>query len=191
MNGWIGSVFDLLLGSRSVQWSKALSQIWEVMRSEPFLRTFGLLRGVWLRQLTGGVRLAIKVPDEGLLLFCEAARDMLQGDNQIRLYKNDYTPVAGSTLANFTEADFSGYSSLTLTGGSNAVMDGGRAKVGYSARVFTHDGGVTANQIYGYYVQNSGGDLLFAERDPDAPRTMAVLNDTIAVVVNFTSKSEF
>lgn len=107
-----------------------------------------------------------------------------------RLYKNNYTPVDGSVLANFTEADFSGYApaaqSYILIGevGGKALMQDN------AVRTFSHNGGPTSNVVYGYYVLGATTGLVaWAERFA-APISMAAIPDTIKIQTQLTLDSE-
>ena len=134
----------------------------------------------------------LKVPDVGeIFLLTELLNNTFTGA-KLRLFKNDYTPVDGSTLANFTQANFSGYAQIVLNAWGVAVTVAGRASADHAPVNFTHNGGATANNIYGYYVVDATeAELLFAERDPFGPVTMALLADNYRVILNVTGKSEY
>lgn len=79
----------------------------------------------------------------------------------LRLYQNNYTPVVGSVLADFTEANFKGYTGQSLTdfGGvyenasHNAESDSG-------VHTFTYisaSSGSSSNDIYGWYTVDAFG----------------------------------
>lgn len=102
----------------------------------------------------------------------------------LRLYKNDYTPVIGSTSANFTECNFSGYSSqaTTLWGTAYSALAGARGESDDTVHLFAHDGGGTANDVYGFYLTDGSGNYIYGERNPDAPVAMNDATDVYAVV---------
>jgi len=132
----------------------------------------------------------LKVPD----LSERRLLDLLVGawSCTVRLYKNDYTPTDTDTVANYVEADFNGYSAQAAVGWSAATGDGlGRAFTQATQLVYTKAAGGTTNQIYGYYVTDAGGNLLWAERDPNAPIPMVNTGDQYKVTPRFTFKSEF
>lgn len=134
---------------------------------------------------------AVKYPDVGVVAMCDHLTTAID-PAEIKLFKNNYTPVAGTTLANLTEADFSGYASVVLAGWTAAAIGaGGRAYSQADLVTFAHNGGVTANSIYGYWVVDSGGTLLWAERFATAPITMSGLGDSIVVIPQTADKSEF
>jgi len=114
------------------------------------------------------------------------------GGFQVGLYQNNWTPVQGSVIGDVTPATFSGYAGLiSLVGWDVPTIVGARAVSAADLVSWVHNGGATSNQIYGVYVVNGSGVLMWAERDPAAPRTMVALNDTYAYVAQHTQRSEF
>lgn len=110
---------------------------------------------------------------------------------KLHLFKNNYTPIAGSLLADFTEADFTGYASVTLAGWTTPVIISGKSSTSANPVTFTTGTVGTGNTIYGYYVTDSTNTkLLFAERDANAPIAMNVTGYQYKVTVNFTEKSQ-
>ena len=96
----------------------------------------------------------------------------------LRLYKNNYTPLATSVVGDFTEADFTGYTSKTLTrAGWNAAssVSGTGTIVFGTAQTWTC--GASGNTVYGIYVRDGSGDLVWAEKFASA----RVLTDTDTV----------
>lgn len=125
--------------------------------------------------------MAIVYPNEGE----EAIADDITGSNlTLALYKNDYTPVAGSQLANFTVATFTGYAAKTLTGGSWTTTQGAPTTATYAQQTFTSSADQTAQQIYGYLVHN-GSQVLFAERFSDGPYVVQYNGDRILITPSF------
>jgi len=95
-------------------------------------------------------------------------------------------------LAALTEATFTGYAPVVLSGGTVApsVDAGGRAVLTWNQVSWTKNGGV-GNQIYGYWVIDGPGALLFAERASTAPVRMASDGDSLLITPQLTDKSEF
>ncbi len=111
---------------------------------------------------------------------------------EMHLYKNDLTPDLDTVVSDFTEADFGGYAALTITGWSAAITVADHAKSIANMCQFTHDGGGSANNIYGYYVVVQGsGELVWAERDPNAPVLIDAAHLLYQVITAFTRISEF
>lgn len=119
-------------------------------------------------------------------VFCEAAWlrfwDALVADNQlqkIRLFKNNHTPVFTDTVADYTEANFSGYVGPTsVVWGAAFVNGANQGEIDAAELTWTHSGGGTANTVYGIYVTDSAGNLCYAERF-DAPVSMGSAGDKI------------
>lgn len=90
---------------------------------------------------------------------------------KLRLFKNNVTPDNTKVIGDFTEATFSGYAAISLTGWSAAAVTAHVAQSDPTAGTFTITSGTQA--IYGWYVTDSGGTVLYwAQRDPSAPVTL-------------------
>ncbi len=107
---------------------------------------------------------------------------------QLKLFRNDHTPdPATDTLGDYTEANFSGYSSEAI-GFSGSEIEGNKAVRVSGAVAFTHNGGGVSNDIYGWYlVRTTGTDLVrCAHRFSDAPRAMDGIEDCIKLQLTAT-----
>ena len=108
----------------------------------------------------------------------KAAQDQ---DQYMILFTNDYTPTADDELADYTEATFSGYAQVPLTGSSWAVTAAEPAVASYAEQEFISDDDQTPETIYGYAVFLATDDLyVTAER---LPTPQVVQNDTDLVAV--------
>ena len=139
-------------------------------------------------------RLALVVPTVGQLAQAGDYQAAWNTNNlKLHLYSNNYTPVAGSLLANFTEATFSGYAAQTITAWQSPITVSGRAQLTASALyTFTKSTGAVGNNIYGYYVTDSTGTTLkWAERDAAAPIDMNTAGKKYTILPTYTVKSEF
>lgn len=134
--------------------------------------------------------MTLKVPDAILIASLD---DLMEGrylNAKIKLYKNDITPDEASELADFTEADFSGYAEQALVLDGTAAIVGGKAQQDFDPAVFAHDGGATPNDLYGYFVVDSSEtDLLWAERYAGAPGVINTAGQTYTVVPQLTLDS--
>lgn len=79
-----------------------------------------------------------------------------------------YTAVGGSaetrTDSDFTEADFTGYSSKALTGGSWTTAQSDPSTATYAQQTFASSADQSAQTVLGYYVTlTSGGALRWYE----------------------------
>lgn len=112
----------------------------------------------------------------------------------IKLYKNDYTPVATSTAGDFTEADFAGYENAfnTLMRGSwgSPTTVSGKASSTYNSDIFYSSMfSADPQTIYGYYVVGSSSSTLYFAERFSTPRTVNA-NDTLTVRPVLTLNSE-
>jgi len=107
------------------------------------------------------------VPDVGELDCVNILRLAWNGEAcKLRLFKNDYTPVAGTTLANLTEADFSTYANQNCNSWASPITDvAGKAfTIEQVHQWVLSSTPATGNTIYGYYFTRASGALVFAER---------------------------
>src|SRR5689334_12099590 len=126
--------------------------------------------------------MAAVCPDEGKSAI--ETTYISSGTFVLHLYQNNYTPVAGSSSANFTECDFGGYASVNLSGWSSVAIDGSdRGYQTASLASFIADGS-SSNTVYGYYMLDPGGKVALAELFA-SPITMAVAADEIDLTVTF------
>jgi len=108
------------------------------------------------------------------------------------LFKNNYTPVGVTILIDLVECDFDGYSRINLTGWPAATLDGNnKASTELAFKTFTMTGITTPNDVYGIFVLDGLGNLLYAERNPGGPVTMNTNGQTYSYKPVFTDRSEF
>ena len=131
--------------------------------------------------------MALVVPDTGENLALEMVVNKTAAQNLVlKLFQSNTTPAEGDTAGTYTEATFSGYSAITLTGASWGAASGG--SIAYAQQTFTHNGGATSNSIYGYYmIQLTSGTLFLAERDGSAPFTLANNGDNVKITPTITA----
>lgn len=109
--------------------------------------------------------MSIIVPDIAELLQLQLLLDSLIDTAVVHLFSNNITPDEDTVLGDFTECTYSGYG-----GGQTPTWDGpttdmsNRAAITSEVMQYAHNGGATANTVYGYYVVASGTDLVFCER---------------------------
>lgn len=137
--------------------------------------------------------MSLVVPQVGAIVLAEQQRSRWNASPtrlSLHLYINDITPNAGSTLGDFVEASFIGYLPGQINPWGLPVTVDGRARSAASAVTFTKTAGSPAS-VYGYFVTDENGALLWAERDPAAPVPMMADGQTYTVVPRFTWVSEF
>lgn len=102
---------------------------------------------------------------------------------KVKLFKNEKTPSSGDVLADYTEADFTGYvESTAVTWGTPYVDEVGRAVILGDLKTFAATGSGTTNIIYGYYVVDSAEEVLLYAEKFEEPRDMDETADAIPVI---------
>jgi hypothetical protein len=84
----------------------------------------------------------------------------------LKLFSNNITPSDTDTAATYVPAAGGNYADKTLAAGSFTISSvGGIIQAAYAQQTFTFTGALTAGaSIYGYYIVNADGVLIYAER---------------------------
>ena len=129
----------------------------------------------------GKIKLAELLVSEGAVLF-----------DLVKLFRNNHTPGPLTTLADLTEANFSNYAAQALANPVvAAALDAtNRAVITWDNLTFTKNG-VTSNDIFGYWVVDDAGNLLWAERFSVAPIALTVDGQFIVFTPTLTGMSQF
>ena len=93
--------------------------------------------------------------------------DLLAADPLVylKLFANDRVPLVTDTEANYTEATFSGYPGSTAITWSAAFVNGSaKGEIDGDPVDFTNSTGAVGNTIYGAYVVDGSGKLIYADR---------------------------
>jgi hypothetical protein len=135
---------------------------------------------------------SLRVTDEGEVIALKALLNHTAGQNLVlKLYQNNITPADADTAATYTEATFTGYANLTLTGASWTVSPGAPGVASYAQQTFTSSADQAAQNIYGYFLTQLGsGTLVYAERFTGAPFVIQNNGDSIKVTPRVTCKDE-
>lgn len=105
----------------------------------------------------------------------------------LKLFKNNVTPGETDTEATYTEADFTGYASVSLTPGTWVTTAGAPSDISYPQQIFTSSAGAQNQNVYGYFiVQTGSGKLVAAERFADGPYNIVNNGDQIKVTPKIT-----
>jgi hypothetical protein len=103
------------------------------------------------------------------------------------LYSNNITPAETDTTATYTEAAFTGYAAITLTGASWTVTEGAPSQAAYAQQTFTSTAGSQSVSCYGYLLKRAtSGRIALAERFTDGPYTIVNNGDQIKVTPQIT-----
>lgn len=133
--------------------------------------------------------MALVVCDGGEKILLDKMVETLGGCTA-KLFKNDHTPGGADVVGDYTEADFNGYAPIPLNDWGPAFTNfAGDAQTDEKLRVWTQTDAAIVNTIYGYYVVDGGGNLIFAERNPAGPVVMDTPGKTYAVLFRFTARS--
>lgn len=110
----------------------------------------------------------------------------------LKLYKNNATSGLTQvqkdalTEASFTEATFTGYASVALTGGSWTTTAGNPCVGTYAIQTFTSSANQTAQTLYGYYVVRTSDSKLQWFEDFTAPISIEFLSEYLTVTPRIT-----
>jgi len=134
----------------------------------------------------------VVVVDHGLLSQLDALRPAWLNGLRAGLFQNDWEPQRHHTLAQVQPASFSGYAGLlTLNIWSAAVLLGEVAYADAQVKTWTHNGGAIANWIFGYYVVDLAGSLVWAERSARAPELVGPPSPIYQVTPRYGLRSRF
>lgn len=127
------------------------------------------------------------VPNQGEQINLDAATGKAAATAwTLRLFSNNYTPIASTTEADVTEVAGGGYAAIPLTAANWTTTPGAPTSSAYAAQTFTFTGVTNApGTVYGYYITRADGKLIYAERLP-AAFTPASNGDSVVVTPTIT-----
>ena len=132
------------------------------------------------------LKIWLKDTGSGAWMFCnELMKSILDAFEpyRVHLFQSDTTPSATSVIGDFTEAAFASYASVVFSCWGAATLDGNTAEKESCVVSWTATGDTDpAQSAYGYYLTDSAGNLIGAERFASA-RDMSDLNDNTALQV--------
>ncbi len=129
--------------------------------------------------------------DGGKQQLLAQLRTWLNANSKLHLYKNNHAPVHGDTVSAYTESDFVGYAAVALTAwGAPYLTADFHAYIDEVVETFTAGLVVGSQSVYGYYVTDLAGVLIWAELAP-SPVTINAAGQTFAVLPRFSDTSEF
>lgn len=123
------------------------------------------------------------VPTASCVKICETVRDgLLNGLADLRLYQNNVAFVPGLLAAAFTEANFGGYTpALAIPFGPATPLAELNGFTKGQTTTFASDGTAPANDVYGFYLTDAAGDLVYCASFDTGPKHMAVVGDEIEI----------
>lgn len=104
----------------------------------------------------------------------------------LKLFKNNVVPAETDTSSTFTEATFTGYAPLLLTGSSWSLTPGAPSAATVAQQTFTCTA-ATSEPIYGYFLTaatSAGSPPIAAEAFSDGPYTVTNNGDSIKITPN-------
>ena len=102
----------------------------------------------------------IVIPNEGVL---ESVSRIIADNMRLKLFKNDYTPVHTSALANFTECDVAGYADvLVVFGDWDAPALSGNTGYTQTAPIAFSATAPNTQDIYGWYLVDGTSTFVIA-----------------------------
>lgn len=132
--------------------------------------------------------MTLLVPDVGESIMLQNILNKTAPENKIlKLYQSNTTPAETDTHTTYTEATWTGYAAVTLTGATWTVSGTAPTEAAYPQQTFTSTAGSQNQANYGYYVtQFTAGTLMWAERFTDGPYTIVNNGDAIKVTPKIT-----
>lgn len=130
---------------------------------------------------------AVKVPNIAEQRWLNLALTGM-GASKIDLFKANHTPGSGTTLSDLTVADYSSYAQQSLTFGTVGTDGGGRA-FSLTGTVTFPLAGSGSQTVYGWYITDSGGNLIECRRF-DAPITVDTANGVTPFIVDITLRED-
>lgn len=104
----------------------------------------------------------------------------------LRLFQNDWRPSGTDSAADYVEATFAGYLPQDLTDFGPAFLNpSGQGQTNSCVHTFRQSVAVPANTVYGYYVTDRNGYLIFSERRVAGPVVMNAVNATYIAAISF------
>lgn len=130
--------------------------------------------------------MGLKLVDGAKLDFLSALAAYWTGRLSAGLFAHDWVPADMDTITAVVPATFSGYAGLLpITGWGAPTLSSSRAVAQADALTWTHNGGPVGNWIFGLYVVDSLGGLVWAERRPDGPRALNLGGTTYSATPGF------
>lgn len=100
----------------------------------------------------------------------------------LRLFVNNIVPAVGQLAADYLQPAGSWYSPILLNAwGVPFVNPANQAEIDEIVRTWTASGTVVSESVYGYYVVNPGGILVWSELAPSGPIPMNTPGNVVSL----------
>lgn len=137
--------------------------------------------------------MSMVLPDIGKVNFAKyATRQTASANLYCNLFQNNATITHSTVIGDLTPATFSGYAQVLMSGPvTSGTLDGsGRSVTQWDLITWTKSG-VTGNTIYGYYVTDNAGALLWVEKFATGTWDMNTDGNVLQMYPLLTDKSQF
>ena len=116
--------------------------------------------------------MAEAISQGGLVLLTQQWRVYLNTCT-LRLFQNNHTPAATDTVAQYTEATFTGYAAVGLNSWGNAYLNAANiGEIDETSRTFTQTGVAQTCLVFGYYITDPNNNLVYAESNDNGAFNM-------------------
>ena len=97
-------------------------------------------------------------------------------------FVNSHVPATTDVIGDYIEPSGSWYARISLNAwGAAYVNAANQGEIDETFRTWTASGSLVSESIYGYFVVDGSGNLVWAEVDPSGPQPMSVLGQTFTV----------
>lgn len=135
--------------------------------------------------LIDGPPMAIVLSNDGRRWACSNLVLLARGLS-LGLFVNNFTPEPANVLSDFTPASFDGYAPFTFgLWGETFLNSEGNAESDYPSLSWLVGPGGGVDTVYGYYVFDAQGYVLWSERDPRNGIAMKLPGQRYIVVPRF------
>jgi hypothetical protein len=131
--------------------------------------------------------MALVVPNEGEVSLLQKMLNQNQTSTLLlKLFSNNLTPSYNTTLSDIIEVTTTGYVPATVTNSNWTVSTPSAttyAQAGYAEQAFTFSAAAFQTYVYGYYVTDTLGNLLWLERFTNAPFTVPTAGGNVGIIL--------
>lgn len=132
------------------------------------------------------------VPQEGSLILVELLRSALPSPLRVHLFVNDFIPDWTSTLTDFNEATFPGYTPGTASFPNPPSLNfDNAAEIDAGSPAVFNSTGPSGQTAYGYWVDNGTYDKIWWCERFASPVTFFITGSFVQIALGFTGITEF